>query len=340
MRQLKAPELYLNEVLYTVFKQYSKMNTAKFNPSPLRVSTRVITANAGTTMDLKTLFNSIGPSLVPLWWPGEGILKMEHEKSVIGQGLKDAFSKRRVSDKIFLNQSTLVVRKRIGVNRTKHNTYSDDSMVFKEVNVKLFANGGIQMTGVPDEVFAEGALVWLIDILRKIDAPVFKEAPNLNKFSTQLINSDYDVGFSIKRELIHQILIRTYGLFSTFEGTIYQGVNTKYYFNDANTDPYKAGQCVCKGKCKGQGSGSGDGECKRITMSIFQTGKIIITGARYYHQIQEAYDYLNRVIKDHADEVLRAPTPAVVEKKADAEGGEVVVKKVRKTRVRKICLSP
>jgi TATA-box binding protein (TBP) (component of TFIID and TFIIIB) len=318
------------------------MDLTKFNPSPLRVSTRVITANAGSTLDLKMLFNSIHVALVPLWWPGEGILKMEHEKAVIGLGLKDAFSKRRVSDKIFLNQSTLVVRKRIDVNRSKHTTYSDDSMIFKEVNVKLFANGGIQMTGVPDESFAERVLVWLLETLNKIDAPIFKESPKLNKFSTQLINSDYDVGYTIKRETIHQILIRTYGLFSTFEGTIYQGVNTKYYYNDANTDPDKAGQCVCKGKCKGQGSGSGDGECKRITMSIFQTGKIIITGARYYHQIQEAYDYLNRVIKDHADEVLRAPIPAAatLADDSDEEPVPATTKKVRKTRVRKICLSP
>jgi TATA-box binding protein (TBP) (component of TFIID and TFIIIB) len=91
-------------------------------------------------------------------------------------------------------------------------------------------------------------------------------------------------------------------------------------------------------------------------MSIFQTGKIIITGARYYHQIQEAYDYLNRVIKDHADEVLRGPTPAQVvsqEDSASANDGldantcanagintNEKTKKVRKTRVRKIALSP
>jgi hypothetical protein len=245
------------------------MDLTKFNPSPLRVSTRVITANAGSTLDLKMLFNSIHVALVPLWWPGEGILKMEHEKAVIGLGLKDAFSKRRVSDKIFLNQSTLVIRKRIDVNRSKHTTYSDDSMIFKEVNVKLFANGGIQMTGVPDESFAERVLVWLLETLKKIDAPIFKESPKLNKFSTQLINSDYDVGYTIKRESIHQILIRTYGLFSTFEGTIYQGVNTKYYYNKKG-NPLRPGICECKAACTGQGSGEGEGQCKRITISPFK----------------------------------------------------------------------
>lgn len=310
------------------------MNDFNFTPSELRVSTRVITANAGTTINLNNLFASIHNIMIPLWWPGEGILKMEHENRVIGEGLKDAFSKRRVSDKTFFNQSTIVIRKRIGVNHAKHAGFDTDSMVFKEVNVKLFANGGLQMTGVPEEAFAEGAVRWLLKELETIKAvEIFREPPVLNRFNTQLINSDYDVGYCIKREVIHQILSRTYGLFSTFEGTIYQGVNTKYYYNEVNTDPDRAGQCACKGKCKGQGSGAGDGECKRITMSIFQTGKIIITGARYFHQIMEAYDFLNRVIRDHADEVLRKPIPATVVK-------EEPVKKVRKMRVRKICLSP
>jgi hypothetical protein len=274
---------------------------------------------------------------------------MEHESMIFGQALKDAFSKRRVSEKTFFNQSTLVVRKRISVDPAKHKGITADSMVFKEVNVKLFANGGMQMTGVPEEGFAETVGHWLLELLWEFQktkgVAIFNEKPALQKFSTQLINSDYDVGYNVKRESIHQILSRVYGLFSTFEGTIYQGVNTKYYYNENNKDPAKEGQCVCSNplKCKGQGSGVGDFQCKRITMSIFQTGKIIITGARYFHQIEAAYHFLNRVFVDHADEVLRKPlAPAVEAPVAEtvATDPKPTPKKARKTRVRKICLSP
>lgn len=44
-------------------------------------------------------------------------------------------------------------------------------------------------------------------------------------------------------------------------------------------------------------------------MSVFQTGKIIITGGRYLFQLEEAYNFLNRVLQDHAEEVLRLPQP-------------------------------
>jgi TATA-box binding protein (TBP) (component of TFIID and TFIIIB) len=269
-------------------------------PTPLRISTKVITANMGTTMNAKELFANISQILIPLWWPGEGVLKMEHDTSVIGYASRDAFSKRGVSDKTFFNQSTIVLRKATNKEHTQ----------FKEVNVKLFGNGGIQMTGIPAEEFAKETLSWLLDELVKVKSPVtiFTEKPSLQKFKVQLINSDYQVAYAINRTALHHILSRTYGLFSTFESTIYQGVNTKYYYNDQHPDKERPGICLCTKRCRGQGTGSGPGECKRITMSVFQTGKIIITGGRYLFQLEEAYNFLNAVLRTHADEVLRLPS--------------------------------
>ncbi len=264
-------------------------------PTPLRISTKVITANMGTTMNAKELFQNIQQILIPLWWPGEGVLKMEHEKSVIGYASRDAFSKRGVSDKTFFNQSTIVVRKATNPEQTQ----------FKEVNVKLFGNGGIQMTGIPAEEFAKETLVWLLNTLSTVRASVFATKPELQKFKVQLINSDYQVAHPINRTALHTILSRTYGLFSTFESTIYQGVNTKYYYNDQHPDKERPGICLCSKRCRGQGTGSGPGECKRITMSVFQTGKIIITGGRYLFQLEEAYNFLNTVLQTHSHSVLK-----------------------------------
>jgi TATA-box binding protein (TBP) (component of TFIID and TFIIIB) len=270
--------------------------------TPLRISTKVITANMGTSMNARLLFESIVQVLIPLWWPGEGILKMEFEKQVIGYASRDAFSKRGVSDKTFFNQSTIVLRKATNPEHTQ----------FKEVNVKLFGNGGIQMTGIPAEEFAKETLQWLLDELQKIQAPIFASKPELTKFKIQLINSDYQVAHTINRNALHTILSTSYGLFSTFESTIYQGVNTKYYYNDQHPDKSRPGICLCTKRCRGQGSGSGPGECKRITMSVFQTGKIIITGGRYLFQLEEAYHFLNAVLQNHASEILRIPSPQQV----------------------------
>jgi len=267
--------------------------------TPLRISTKVITANMGTSISLKVLFESISQILVPLWYPGEGVLKMEHEKDVLGICTRDAFSKRTVSEKTFFNQSTIVLRKII----------NKEKMEYKEVNIKLFGNGGIQMTGIPYEDFAKSTIEWLIQEFKKIRTQdgksLFVEEPILQKFKVQLINSDYQVGYGINRNALHTILSRKYGLFSTFESTIYQGVNSKYYYNKQHPDSSRPGICLCDRRCRGQGSGDGPGECKKITMSVFQTGKIIITGAREYPQLDEAYKFLNKVLVDNAKDILR-----------------------------------
>jgi TATA-box binding protein (TBP) (component of TFIID and TFIIIB) len=175
---------------------------------------------------------------------------------------------------------------------------------WKEVNVKLFANGGIQMTGVTSEEFAKETLDWLLNTFISLPDFPFDKEPSISKFSVQLINTDYSLDKYINQENLHQLLVNKYNLFSMLEKTIYQGVNTKFFFNKSDISN---GTCTCSKFCKGQGTGDGDGECKRITMSIFRTGKIIITGARKFEQIEAAYNFLNKVFDAHKDEVLYVP---------------------------------
>jgi hypothetical protein len=69
----------------------------------------------------------------------------------------------------------------------------------------------------------------------------------------------------------------------------------------------QSGACDACASAKGQGTGDGDGECKRITMSIFRTGRIIITGAREMRQIEAAYKFLNSVFDKVHSTVLYTP---------------------------------
>lgn len=264
-----------------------------YKKTALRVSTMVITAHWGTLMQLDKLFDLLKPHIIPLWYPGTGILKFEHKNQVIGSSYKDIFTNRKIASKSFFNQSTIVLRRR---------TEKGDS--WKEVNVKLFANGGIQMTGITSEDFAQNAIEWLLQLLQSLPEPPFVNPPSIQRFSVQLINTDYALDKFINQDALHKLLINQYNLFSMLEKTIYQGVNTKFFFNTLNGG---MGICKCDQFCKGQGSGDGEGECKRITMSIFRTGRIIITGARKLNQIDAAYDFLNRVFDKHHAQVLYEP---------------------------------
>lgn len=293
-----------------------------YKRTSLRISTMVATANFNTTLDLNQLFADIHQILIPLWWPGEGILKFEHRENVVGQSHRDALTKRKISNKCFYNQSTLVVRRIVPA----------PGVGWKEVNLKLFSNGSVQMTGIASEEFATETLHWLLREIARLPRSPFGGEPSVVKFNIQLINSDFSVGVPLRRDKLHEIITRRYGIFSILESTIYQGVNTKYYYNE-KSDKTRPGQCACAEFCKGQGQGDGDGNCKKITISFFQTGNIIITGARHMAQINEAYVFVNKFLDAHAAEIIR-PLPPVLA--AAATAAPAAPKRTRKAPAKKI----
>lgn len=262
---------------------------ADFTISPLRISTTTVTANWGMPIQLDVLFKQVRDHFIPIGYPAEGILKYEHKKEVHGACFKDLFTNRKSTAKSFFNQSTLILRRPFGSG-------------FKEVNMKLFGNGGIQMTGVSSQEFAVEAVEWLLALIKGLpESPFGTAVPAITKVNVSLINTDYSLSHNIQQDNLHRLFIEEYNLFSMLEKTIYQGVNTKFFYNTNNEG---TGVCKCDGFCKGQGTGDGNGECKRITMSIFRTGKIIITGARTMTQIETAYVFLNNVFRKHAATVL------------------------------------
>lgn len=282
------------------------------NPTPLRVSTMTVTGNLGATPDLKQLYEA--GAFIPYWWIGEGIIKIEFGSLKKGICSEDILHTSTKTKKQFFNQSSLVFRLRL------------PSGAFKETNIKLFKNGGFQMTGISSEEMARAALLQLIAMNtgRGVWTSVGIEGTTLGivgttvgtagadatikTFNVCMMNSDYSIGKAIRRDRLYKILVEKYGLWSMFEPTVYQGVNTKFFWNKERPLTAPPGICVCPTPCEGDGSGYGVGNCKKITISPFRTGSIIITGAQKTEQLNDAYNFMNGVLREHAADVLRDDT--------------------------------
>ena len=126
---------------------------------------------------------------------------------------------------------------------------------------------------------------------------------------TVLINSDFNINFKIKRNILHSILKDNYHIVSRYEPGIYPGVNNKYYWNANNLNTPLEGRCMCHKPCDGKGNGKGDGDCKKITIAAFQSGSVIITGAKNMRHIEDAYRFINKVITDNFDLIQKVDTP-------------------------------
>ena len=153
----------------------------------------------------------------------------------------------------------------------------------------------------------------------------------INNYKIVLINSDYFVGFEIRRDDLHSILINKYNIYSSYEPCIYPGVNSKYYWNKDYKDAQFLGKCYCESNCSGKGTGEGDGNCKKITISIFQSGSVIITGARSMEQIVDAYNFINKVFKENYDKIKKINAPFL--EKEDVKPNQSSKKKTIKIKV-------
>lgn len=225
------------------------------------------------------------------------------------------------------------------------------------INIKVFNNGKIQMTGVRSKEEAEMVVINLIEIIKNTKVEMTEwdmisnmsssdiikneyvyttidgvnkvmrhimtdsvskwiETPDeldliinkpliidnskihMTEFQIVMINSNYSVGFNIDRTKLHLILKRKYNIYATFEST-YQAVKSYYYFNTDNT--VQNGVCKCEVPCfviKEQKKGAKP-PCTQVTISVFRTGSIIITGGCTMEQINQAYHYINKVISDN-----------------------------------------
>jgi len=259
-----------------------------------------VTGHLGVSPNLKALFDQ--SAFIPYWWVGPGIIKIQVGADKKGICTEDIMHVSAKSKKQFFNQSSLVFRMQL----PDTTSLSPSTPLYKETNIKLFKNGGFQMTGISSEAMARESLRQLFEMNK--DRGIWPTEPIIQKFNVCMMNSDYSIGKAIRRDRLYKILVETHGLWSSFEPTIYQGVNTKFFWNKERPADSPPGICFCPEPCDGSAGGYGVGKCKKITISPFRTGSIIITGAQHPEQLYDAYDFMNGVLRDNPD-VLRDEVP-------------------------------
>lgn len=296
-KPISTPIAVINDNMQgNISNDISNDNLNAFKPSSLRVSTMTATCKITSNIDLenasKILISNVGLN--------DDIKYVEFGNITAGVSNKNISVKKAKKKKVFYNQMTILVK----VNDNMHN------------NIKLFNNGAISMTGLKSEEDGKSSVKKLLDYLKKAVDSYNNECKCLDNenavvsdFNIVLINSDYYIGYEIKRSELHQLLINKYKIFSSYEPCIYPGVNSKFYWNEDYKDHPHPGKCYCTKSCNGKGIGKGDGNCKKITISAFQSGSVIITGARNIVQIKNAYNFINKIFKENYEFLKKQNAP-------------------------------
>ena len=257
----------------------------KFEVTPYRISTMTVTGSINSNIDLQKLFDHIDiESYDNIKYMEYGANKNEHHfKGELAKKNKKQQKKR------FDNQMTL-------------HMYDDKY----KYNIKLFKNGNVQMTGVKDVIKGKNIVDELIKILKinnktcKDDEKIVLEEDKMKNtnFDTRLINCDFKVSYKINRGLLHKLLTHKYGMTCSYEPCIYQGVKLSFFMNDYSNN----GICSCAKKCLGKGANT---ICKKITVAIFQSGCVTITGSNDISQLNYVYNFMTDLLEENMEDVYQ-----------------------------------
>lgn len=173
-------------------------------------------------------------------------------------------------------------------SKKKRNFYNQVTMIIKcvnvvDVNIKIFKNGSIQMTGCKKI----SPVIWVLDKLfgmlrEKLDEYaepyVFLTISELFKFKIAMINSNFNIGFKINRDKLYYLLADD-KYDCEYDPSRHAGVKLRYNLHGATKNP---------------------------SIFIFGKGSIIITGARTYAQIMECYKFINVYLIENYNKVVYA----------------------------------
>lgn len=297
-----------------------------YNPTTYRISTITATGAVNSELDLDLLFNSFKSLIID-----NGVDKTPDHK----YGLVYAEYSKKKSDTYFqsFSKKFLTQKKKENTSKRFDNQltiiykYSEESLM----NIKMFKNGNIQITGVKSIQHGSNMIDILVSHMKDIsikepDAVKNVEQLANNKYKVALINSDFKIGFEIKRDKLYTILINSYENKCSFEPCIYPGVKIQYFWNSCNLK--KDGVCCCRTECSvGKSDGNGENRCKKITIAVFQSGCIIITGAQTTEQIDEVYEFICDVLSTHIDFVKKININTIALSSPKVEKVKIMLKK-------------
>lgn len=270
----KLPVIHYYEAKTGIIKK--QMKSTSFNKDELQKVDESMKQEASTGLPCKQIIISHLDNPT-----SKALIKYKHvEKVSVGTCKKDFISYRTKEKGAFYNCIALIFR--IPFNNE-----------FKEVHIKLFNTGKLEIPGIQTNSIMYDALNILTQTLQPMfDIPLFVDT---SKIDTVLINSNFNCGYYINRQKLFSKLKYSFGLISMFDPCSYPGIQSKFYYNRNKTE--QNGICTCSTRCNKKGRGNGDGDCMEISFMIFRTGSVLIVGNCEEDTLYIIYSFIKTILE-------------------------------------------
>jgi hypothetical protein len=203
-------------------------------------------------------------------------------KVTIGISKKDIMSYRCKKKSAFYNCFVLILRIKI------ENT-------FKEFHVKIFNTGKLEIPGIQSEKIFLQILDHIIAILQPHVSNTlnYKE----NSAETVLINSNFNCGFYINREVLYDILKFRYNIQCIYDPCSYPGIQCKFYYNP-DVEIQTGSQISEENKALYT-------SIQEVSFMIFRTGSVLIVGKCDENVLLIIYEFLKIILNNEYKEICQ-----------------------------------
>jgi hypothetical protein len=244
----------------------------------------------------------------------EGRIKFKDiRKITIGLSKKDIMSYRSKKKSAFYNCFVLILRIKI-------------ENVFKEFHVKVFNTGKLEIPGIQhDDTFKK-----ILDLVINTLQPHVSEKLEYihEKCETVLINSNFNCGFYINRDVLYSLLKSKYNIQSIYDSCTYPGIQCKFYFNPDIDIDKQTGCQISKENMELYKN------VKEVSFMIFRTGSVLIVGKCDENVLLIIYEFLKNILSNEYKLICQknANNELVVENK-NLEIGKYKKKKIRRKNI-------
>ena len=172
----------------------------------------------------------------------------------IGICKNDLIKTKKKTKSAFYNCFVIIHRVRIGG-------------VFREIHMKLFNTGKIEIPGIQNDEMVVSA----VECLKILLEPYYERqiCELIEKRETILINSNFSCNYYINREQLFQILKTKYNVKCSYDPCSYPGIQCKYKIKHLE-----------------------------ISFMIFRTGSVLIVGKCENEDLYVIYDFIKNIFKN------------------------------------------
>jgi TATA-box binding protein (TBP) (component of TFIID and TFIIIB) len=230
----------------------------------------------------------------------EGRIKFKDQRKIsVGISKKDILCYRSKKKRAFFNCFVMIIRILSCDENGAAADINQGSCVshlpeFKEMHVKIFNTGKLEIPGIQNIQ----TLNYVLEVVTRILRPAV--SPDLSylqgECDTVLINSNFNCGFYIDRDKLHEILKYKYRINSNYDSCSYPGIQSKFY--------YVYGRAVQNGQQPHYTKTETKPEFCEISFMIFRTGSVLIVGKCSEEILYVIYNFLKALLEEEYDQIV------------------------------------